>query len=102
YINDNLMDLSESGAGKAERVAYDRGNRDLDYVLQMMLFYDAAGGRKRTGMTNDYQVFTDLSDLLRAGRAVLVAAPPQDGSCRGGDLLRGPVPQGGQRDARRP
>jgi len=101
-INDNLMDLSESGAGKAERVAYDRGNRDLDYVLQTMLFYDAAGGRKRTGMANDYQVFTDLSDLLRAGRAVLVAAPPQDGSCRGGDLLRGPVPQGGQRDARRP
>ena len=28
--------------------------------------------------------------------------PPQDGSCRGGELLRGPVPQPGEPDNRRP
>ena len=74
----------------------------MAYVLQAMMFYDAAGGRKRTGMANDYQGFTDLSGLLKAGRAILVAMPPQDGSCRGGDLLRGPVPKPGEPDNRRP
>ena len=96
------MVSSESGAGKSEKVAYDRGSRDMEYVLQTMIFYDAAGGRKRTGMANDYQGFTDLSGLLKAGRAILVAMPPQDVACRGGDLLRGPAPAPGKPDDRRP
>jgi hypothetical protein len=74
----------------------------MAYVLKAMLFYDAVGGRQWTGLANDYQGFTDLSGLLKAGRAVLVAVPPQDGSCRGGDLLRGPVPRPDEPDARRP
>ena len=28
--------------------------------------------------------------------------PPQDGSCRGGDLLRGPLPKPGEADSRQP
>ena len=72
------------------QIAYDRSSREMDYVLQSMLFYNAAGGRKRTHLTNASQGFTDLSGLVKPGGAVLVAMPPQDGSCRGGDLLRGP------------
>jgi hypothetical protein len=53
-------------------------------------------------MANDYQGFTDLSGLLKAGRAILVAMPPQDGSCRGGDLLRGLPPKSGASDDRQP
>ncbi len=83
----------ESSGGPAlpgvNQTAYDRASREMDYVLQAMLFYNAANGRKRTHLSNASQGFTDLSGLLKAGRAVLVAMPPQDGSCRGGDLLRG-------------
>jgi hypothetical protein len=89
-------------AEKWERSPYDRGNRDMAAVLQAMMFYDAAGGLGLTHMANDYQGFTDLSGLLKAGRAVLVAMPPQDGSCRGGDLLSGPMPKPGGPDDRRP
>ena len=96
------MDFAESSAARSEKVAYDRSSRDMAYVLQAMMFYDAAGGRKHTGMANDYQGFTDLSGLLKAGRAILVAMPPQDGSCRGGDLLRGQVPKTGESDNRQP
>ena len=93
FMSGESMDFAESPAANAGKDGpYDRSSRDMAYVLQAMMFYDAAGGRKRTGMANDYQGFTDLSGLLKAGRAVLVAMPPQDGSCRGGDLLRGPCP----------
>ncbi|MGA2255862.1 MAG: hypothetical protein ABSG53_14545, partial [Thermoguttaceae bacterium] len=102
FLSGDSMDFAESSAARSEKVAYDRSSRDMAYVLQAMMFYDAAGGRKHTGMANDYQAFTDLSGLLKAGRAILVAMPPQDGSCRGGDLLRGQVPKTGESDNRQP
>ena len=63
-----------------------------------MLFYDAAAGLKRTGMANAYQGFTDLSAVFRTGRAVLVAMPPQDESCRGAEVLRNGEPLSGPLD----
>jgi len=101
-LNSFISDFAESPAAKAAYGPYDRSSRDMLYVLQNMMFYDAAGGRKRTGMANDYQGFADLSGLLETGRAILVAMPPQDGSCRGSDLLRGPVPKPGESDSRQP
>ena len=50
-----------------------RRARDPPYILRTMMFYEAAGGRRYTGLTNDYQGFVDLSDLLKTDRAVLVA-----------------------------
>ena len=50
-----------------EKSAYDRGSRDMAYVLQAMMFYDAGRRRKRPGLANDYQGFTDLSGLLKTG-----------------------------------
>jgi hypothetical protein len=102
FMSGDPLGSAESPAATADKSPYDRSSRDMAYVLQAMMFYDAAGGRKRTGMANDYQGFTDLSGLLKTGRAVLVAMPPQDGSCRGADLLRGPVPKSGEADDRRP
>jgi hypothetical protein len=99
YISGNSMEFTESTAANSELGFYDRGSRNMDYVLQSMMFYDASGGRKRTGMANDYQGFTDLSGLLKTGRAILVAMPP-DGSLRGGNLLRGPVPKADESDTR--
>ncbi|MGO9114934.1 MAG: hypothetical protein ACLP9L_37455 [Thermoguttaceae bacterium] len=102
FLSGESLDFAENPAVKSEKGPYNRSSRDMAYVLQAMMFYDAAGGRKWTGMANDYQGFTDLSDLLKAGRAILVAMPPQDGSCRGGDLLRGQVPKPEEPDNRRP
>ena len=44
-----------------------------------MMFFEAAGGRRYTGLTNDYQRFVDFSELLKTGRAVLVAQAPDAG-----------------------
>ena len=55
----------------------------------MMMFYEAAGGRGYTGLTNDYQRFVDFSELLKTGRAILVArGPDAGGDARGGAELR--------------
>jgi hypothetical protein len=55
---------------------YDRGSLDPARVLQMMMFYKAAGGRKYTGLLDRYQHELDLSDQLLLGRAVLVGVGP--------------------------
>ena len=65
---------------------YDQSSGDPLYVLRMMMFYELAGGRRYTGLTNDYQRFVDFSDLLKTGRAVLIAQAPDAG--RGAELLR--------------
>ena len=53
---DELEDLHEQRfdglrepCRESEKGPYDRSSRDMAYVLQAMMFYDAAGGRKRTG-----------------------------------------------------
>ncbi len=106
YMGDETHNLAENAAADTEtkwqKTPYDNGSRDMAYVLETMMFYDAAGGWKRAHMANDYQGFTDLSGLLKAGRAILVAMPPQDGTFSGGDLLRGPLPKAGEPDQRRP
>ena len=55
-----------------ETAVYDQASTDAAYVLRMMMFYEAAGGQRYTGLTNDYQQFVDGSELLTSGRAVLV------------------------------
>ena len=43
-------------------------------ILQQMMFYDAARGRRYTGLANRYQEFVDLSGHLDLGRAILWGA----------------------------
>ena len=88
----------EDAAGQTEKQPYDPGSRDAAYVLRAMLFYDAASGRKRTGMSSDYQGFADLSSVFRTGRAVLVAMPPQEEAYRGADVLNKQQPLSGPLD----
>ncbi len=80
-----------------EATPYDQASTDIPYILRMMMFYDEAGGRSYTGLWNAYQGFVDLSALLKADRAILVAEVP-DGvqeKSRGADLLRDGWPLGG-------
>ena len=82
-----------------EATPYDQSSREASYVLQAMMFFDAAGGQQRTGLTNDYHRFLDMSGLLKAGQAVLVAYPPSGGEHHGAELLRDDRPMGGPQDA---
>jgi hypothetical protein len=79
---------------------YEQSNRDPAYVLRAMMFYQAAGGRRYTRLWNNYQDFVDLSDLLKTGRAILVAQKPvlaAEGH-EGAELLRDGTPLTGRRD----
>ena len=79
--------FSRSAATKyrQEVTPYDQSSTDLPYILRTMMFYEAAGGRRYTGLWNAYQGFVDLSTLLKADRAILVAQGPD---CRGDDSPR--------------
>ena len=80
--------LSQSDTYRTESTPYDQSSADIAYVLRMMMFYDAAGGRRYTGLLNEYQGFVDLDSLLKTDRAILVAqAPPEAKSPREGARL---------------
>lgn len=50
---------------------YDQAGFDIRSILQQLMFYDASGGRRYTGLANRYQEFIDLSDHLELGQAIL-------------------------------
>jgi hypothetical protein len=62
----------------AETTPFEIYKRDTSYILRTMMFYGAAGGRNYTHLANDYQSFVDLSNLLKTGRAILVADAVQN------------------------
>ena len=58
---------------RQEVTPYDQSSTDVPYILRTMMFYQAAGAERYTGLWNVYQDFVDLSTLLEADRAILVA-----------------------------
>jgi hypothetical protein len=79
---------------------FEQSSVDPAYILRAMMFYEAAGGRRYSQLWNDYQSFVDLSDLLKADRAILVAQEPVaagDGR-RAAELLRDGRPLDVRRD----
>lgn len=62
---------------------------DLPRILEMMMFYEAAGGKSYTRLSHDYQSYVDLTDHIRADRAVLLGrcdAPASELTRAGGSL----------------
>ncbi len=53
--------------------AYDPRGLDVPRILELMMFHRDAGGSRYTRLTHRYQGYTDITGLLRSGRAVLVA-----------------------------
>lgn len=51
---------------------WDTASHDVPRIVEMMMFHEAARGRTYTHLTHRYQAYTDLSDHLRMGRAILV------------------------------
>jgi hypothetical protein len=78
----------------ASRQTFEMDNRNALYILRYMMFYEAAGGQSYTHLANDYQSFVDLSNLLKAGRAILVADAVRNANetKRGAILYRKNVP----------
>ena len=68
-----FIEGDDKGAGR-----YDQASTDPVYILRIMTFFEAVGGFRHTGLTNRYQGFVDLSDLLKANDAVLLASGPAD------------------------
>ena len=44
----------------------------LPRILELMMFYGAAGGESYVDLTHRYQSYVDLSAALRTGRAILL------------------------------
>ncbi|NLF71183.1 MAG: hypothetical protein GX575_19300 [Candidatus Anammoximicrobium sp.] len=59
---------------------WDQSSVDVPRILELMMFYGAAGGAAYTGLTHRYQPGIDLSGHLRTGRAVLVGRSAAAGS----------------------
>jgi hypothetical protein len=59
---------------------WDQASADVPRILEMMMFYQAAGGVAYTGLTHRYQPGLDLSEHLRTGRAILVGRSATAGS----------------------
>lgn len=60
------------------------GQASVDQLMDLMMFYDAVGGKRFVRLSNQLQPFLDLSHLLKQGRAILIARSGQPGS----ELLR--------------
>jgi hypothetical protein len=73
---------------RQESTPYDQASRDLAYILRTMMFFEAAGGERYTGLTNTYQGFVDAEGLLTTGRAILVGRAPGEPKHRPTVLLR--------------
>ncbi len=103
YLTGRRAVLTGEDKYRQETTPYDQSSTDLCYILRTMTFYRAAGGRRYTGLWNDYQDFVDLSDLLKTGRAILVARGPDavDHGGRGAALLGDGQPLGGPQDIHR-
>ncbi len=50
---------------------YDRASFDVPRIIEIMTAHDMVGGEKYTALVNQYQGFTEISRLVRNGRAVL-------------------------------
>lgn len=69
---------------------------DVNQLLDLMMFYDATGGRRFSRLANQYQAHCDLSHLLDLGRAILLAR----GELPGSEFLDHGEPIGANADRR--
>jgi len=73
---DTYLTKRRTIAAHDEVPPYDRAGFDVLRIMEVMMFYDAAGGSNYAGLVNRYQRFTDLTDQLEFGRAILVGRGP--------------------------
>ncbi|MDB5337300.1 MAG: hypothetical protein JWN70_2919 [Planctomycetaceae bacterium] len=73
YMKEIRRDSSKTSPELLDmQTPYDPARRDQAYIIRMLTFHQAAGGRDYTGMRHDVLGNFDLSSHLRLGRAVLL------------------------------
>lgn len=105
------LESTESGSDKFRidpKPLYDQSSDEPATILRAMAFFDAAGGRRYTGLFSEYQSFVDLSARLKTGSAILMARVPAEGDASwagaqtprrwGAQLLRNGQPLSAPRD----
>lgn len=73
-----VLDRADEKKLREQVTPYDTESVDPAYILRMMMFYEAAGGERYARLSNRYQPFVDLSNLLAPGRAMFVGRLPAD------------------------
>jgi len=59
---------------------FDQSSFDVPRIVELMTAHELAEGKTYTGLANQYQQFVELSDLVRAGRAVLIGQVAKPGA----------------------
>jgi hypothetical protein len=70
-VDTYLRHVTAIGDQKVAR-PYDQASFDVPKIVEMMTAHKLAGGKTYSGLANQYQRFTELSGLVRGGRAVLI------------------------------
>jgi hypothetical protein len=72
--------IGKIASSDEDAIVFSPGDAGPDGILDLMMFYEAGGGRGFAQMSNRYQSDIDLSRLLELGRAIVVADVDSGGS----------------------
>ena len=72
----NQKKIAHSSDTRYTTTPWDPEVRDIGRIVEMMMFYNLAGGEQYTRLKHVYQGDLDLSAQLRMGRAVLIGRAP--------------------------
>ncbi len=72
-VTHEVLGDAGSATGPVEGRVFSADQASPEQILNLMMFYDAAGGFGFAHLPNRYQAYCDLSRLLELGRAILVA-----------------------------
>lgn len=76
-VTHDAFDDGVTTQGTAEKRLFVPEQASAKEILNLMMFYEAAGGFGFAHLPNRYQAFCDLSSLLELGRAIVVAEAAQ-------------------------
>jgi hypothetical protein len=74
---------ADRAGGETGQSTFIADRASAEEILNLMMFYEAAGGAAFAQLPNRYQAYCDLSRLLELGRAILVA----EADAPGGQLV---------------
>jgi hypothetical protein len=79
-VTRDALEASRTEAAPIEGRVFDAAQATPIEILDLMMFYETAGGYAFAHLPNRYQAYCDLSRQLELGRAILVADGPQPGA----------------------
>lgn len=69
---ENHLTKKQLSSMKEQILPYDRAALDAARIVEVMMFYEAAGGTNYTGLLHRHQRYIDLSSQLKFAKAILV------------------------------